>query len=42
LNGFRVWTLLVVALTLANYGFPLAQFLFLENTGVPAYAVQGP
>jgi cytochrome c oxidase subunit 1 len=42
LNGFRVWTLLVVALTLANYGFPLAQFLFLENTRVPAYAVQGP
>ena len=42
LNGFRIWTLLVVALTIANYGYPLAQFLFLEHTGVPAYAVQAP
>ncbi len=42
LNGFRVWVLLVLALTIANYGYPLAQFLFLEHTGVPAYAVQAP
>ncbi len=42
LNGFRIWILLVVALTIANYGYPLAQFLFLEHTGVPAYAVQAP
>ena len=42
LNSFRVWTLLVVALTIANYGYPLAQFLFLEHTGVPAYEVQAP
>lgn len=42
LNGFRVWTLLVVALTIANYGYPLVQFLFLEHTGVPAYSVQAP
>jgi len=40
LNGFRVWILLVVALTVANYGYPLAQFLFLESTEVPAYSVQ--
>jgi cytochrome c oxidase subunit 1 len=40
LNGFRVWILLVVALTVANYGYPLAQFMFLQNTGVPAYPVQ--
>jgi cytochrome c oxidase subunit 1 len=40
LNGFRVWILLVAALTVANYGYPLAQFLFLQNTGVAAYPVQ--
>jgi hypothetical protein len=31
---------LVVALTVANYGYPLAQFLFLKDTGVPAYPVR--
>jgi len=40
LNGFRVWMLLVVALTVANYGYPLAQFLFLQGTSVPAFPVQ--
>jgi cytochrome c oxidase subunit 1 len=40
LNGFGVWILVVVALTVANYGYPLVQFLFLEDTGVPAFAVQ--
>lgn len=40
LNGFWMWILLVVALTVANYGYPLAQFLFLQGTGVPAYPVQ--
>jgi cytochrome c oxidase subunit 1 len=39
LNGFRVWMLLVVALTIANYGFPLAQALLLPDTSVPAYRV---
>jgi cytochrome c oxidase subunit 1 len=39
LNGFTVWVLLMVALTVANYGYPLAQFLFLDNTRVPAYSV---
>jgi cytochrome c oxidase subunit I len=40
LNGFRVWVLLVVALTIANYGYPVAQSLLLKNTGVAAYPVQ--
>jgi len=40
LNGFRVWMLLVVALTVANYGYPLAQFALLTGTAVPAYSVQ--
>ena len=39
LNGFGIWMLLVAALTVANYGFPLAQSLFLDSTGVPAYRV---
>jgi cytochrome c oxidase subunit I len=39
LNGFRVWMLLVVALTIANYGFPLVQALLLPDTSVPAYRV---
>ncbi len=41
LNGFRIWVLLVLALTVANYGYPLAQFLFLQDTGVPAYPGAG-
>ena len=40
LNGFGVWILLVVGLTAANYGYPIAQFLYLQSTGVPAYLVQ--
>ena len=40
LNGFGVWILLVVGLTVANYGYPIAQFLYLQSTGVPAYLVQ--
>jgi len=40
LNGFWMWMLLVAALTAANYGHPLAQFLFLQGTGVPAFPVQ--
>jgi cytochrome c oxidase subunit 1 len=40
LNGFGVWALLVVALTLTNYGYPVIQSLLLPSTGVPAYRVQ--
>ena len=40
LNSFGIWMLLVVGLTVANYGYPLAQFLFLDRTGVPAYPVE--
>lgn len=40
LNSFGIWMLLVVGLTVANYGYPLAQFLFLDNTGVSAYPVE--
>ena len=40
LNGFGVWMLLVVALTVANYGFPIAQSLLQKTAGVAAYPVQ--
>jgi len=40
LNGFGVWMLLVMGLTVANYGYPIAQFFYLQSTGVPAYPVQ--
>ena len=40
LNSFGIWMLLVVGLTVANYGYPLAQFLFLDKTSVPAYSVE--
>jgi hypothetical protein len=33
---------LVAALTIANYGFPIAQFLFLKNSSVPGYSVEAP
>ena len=39
LNSFGIWALLVLALTVANYGFPIAQFLFLNRTAVPAFQV---
>ena len=34
LNGFGVWMLLVAALTVTNYGFPLAQALSVPRSGV--------
>jgi cytochrome c oxidase subunit I len=36
LNGFGVWVALMVALTVVNYGYPIAQHFFLKNTAVPA------
>jgi cytochrome c oxidase subunit 1 len=39
LNSFGIWALLVLALTVANYGYPLAQFVFLNNSAVSAFSV---
>ena len=39
LNSFGIWALLVLALTVANYGYPLAQLVFLNKTAVPAFQV---
>jgi cytochrome c oxidase subunit I len=40
LNSFRVWILLVVGLTVANYGYPIVQSLLFKDTGVATYPVQ--
>jgi cytochrome c oxidase subunit 1 len=36
LNGFALWVGMMVALTLVNYGFPIAQLAVLKETSVPA------
>jgi cytochrome c oxidase subunit 1 len=35
LNSFGLWVTLMVALTVVNYGFPIAHLLSLPNTSVP-------
>lgn len=39
LNGFGIWVALMVALTVVNYGFPIAQLVALKGTSVPAIPV---
>jgi cytochrome c oxidase subunit 1 len=41
LNGFALWLTLMVALTLVNYGYPIAQLLALPQTSVPAVHIGG-
>ena len=40
LNGFGVWIVLVAALTVVNYGFPIAQILTLQRSGVATSPVE--
>jgi cytochrome c oxidase subunit 1 len=40
LNSLGVWFGLMVALTVVNYGYPIAQSFFLKNNTVPAQSVQ--
>jgi len=40
LNGLGVWFGLMVALTLVNYGYPIAQSFFLQHNTVPAQTVR--
>jgi cytochrome c oxidase subunit 1 len=42
LNGFRLWVGLMIALTVVNYGFPIAQLASLPQTSVPVVRVGGP
>jgi cytochrome c oxidase subunit I len=39
LNTFGIWVALMIALTLVNYGFPIAQLALLEGTSVPAVRI---
>jgi cytochrome c oxidase subunit 1 len=39
LNGFGLWVGLMVALTVVNYGFPIAHLLSLKNNAVPVMSV---
>jgi cytochrome c553 len=38
LNGFAIWVTMMIALTVVNYGFPIAQLVTLKETSVPAVA----
>ena len=39
LNGFGIWVALMIALTIVNYGFPIAQLAMLKETSVPVIPV---
>jgi cytochrome c oxidase subunit 1 len=39
LNGFGLWVSLMVALTVVNYGFPIAHLLALKNNNVPVIRI---
>ena len=39
LNGLAVWAGLMIALTVVNYGYPIAQSFFLQHNKVPAQSV---
>jgi cytochrome c oxidase subunit 1 len=41
LNSFGLWLTLMIALTLVNYGFPIAQLASLKETSVPAIPIGG-
>ena len=41
LNSFGLWVALMIALTVVNYGYPIAQLLALKQTSVPAVYMGG-
>jgi cytochrome c oxidase subunit 1 len=41
LNGFAIWVVMMIALTLVNYGFPIAQLAMLPESSVPAVHMGG-
>jgi cytochrome c oxidase subunit 1 len=41
LNSFTLWVTMMIALTVVNYGFPIAQLAQLKETSVPAVRVGG-
>ena len=40
LNSLGIWAGLMIALTVVNYGYPIAQSFFLQHNTVPAQSVQ--
>jgi cytochrome c oxidase subunit I len=42
LNSFGLWVGMMIALTVVNYGFPIAQLAVLPDASVPAVRVGGP
>ena len=41
LNSFATWVTMMIALTVVNYGFPIAQLATLKETSVPAVRMGG-
>jgi cytochrome c oxidase subunit 1 len=41
LNSFGLWVALMIALTVVNYGYPIAQLIALNQTSVPAIYMGG-
>ena len=39
LNGFAFWNVILLALVLIAYGYPVGQFFFLHNQNAPAYSL---
>jgi cytochrome c oxidase subunit I len=39
LNSFGLWLVLMIGLTVVNYGYPIAQLMVLKETSVPAVYV---
>jgi cytochrome c oxidase subunit I len=39
LNGFALWVVMMIALTVVNYGFPIAQLATLEHASVPVVPI---
>jgi len=42
LNTFGLWVAMMIALTIVNYGYPIAQLATLKGTSVPAIPIGGP
>jgi cytochrome c oxidase subunit 1 len=42
LNSFGLWVAMMIALTVVNYGYPIAQLALLKGTSVPAITIGGP
>ena len=39
LNGFALWVAMMIALTVVNYGFPIAQLAMLKEASVPVIPI---